>query len=347
MSDPRKTFICNKCGFKINDKDRSFGKDTQCPQCMSQPKIMQSIVNVFGETLANMGEIDEIVVFDADLSHATKSSLFAAKYPKRFFNMGISEQDMISTAAGMASTGKIPFVCSFAVFVTGNAYAQIRLAAIAGLNIKIIGTHAGVKTGEDGATHQAIEDIALMRALPGMTIVQPADAIETKQAVKAMAQHKGMCYMRLCRGSLHDIHDKDYVFNLNKAEIIREGTDITIIATGALVYETIQAAGLLATKGINAEVINISTIKPLDYTLISESIQKTRKVLVCEDHNVIGGLGSAIEEVVCQRVPCQIDKIGINDVFGESGGADDLYKKHGITSKGIAAGAAIKFGILF
>jgi transketolase len=297
-----------------------------------------SIVEAFGAALSEEGDInDKIVVFDADLSHATKSAMFGDKYRERFFNMGISEQDMISTAGGMASTGKIPFVCSFAVFITGNAYAQIRLAAIAGINIKIIGTHAGIRTGEDGATHQALEDIALMRALPGMTIVQPADAIETAQAVKAMAQHKGPCYMRLCRGELPNIHNKDYKFEIGKGEIVSEGKDITIIATGALVIDAIRAAGILVKHGIDAEVINISTIKPIDSELILKSARKTRQVIVCEDHNTIGGLGSAVEKVVCRWLPCQVDKIGVPDAFGESGSSTDLYKKYELTSEAISA----------
>lgn len=303
-----------------------------------------SIVEAFGAALVKEGYAnDKIVVLDADLSHATKSAMFGEKYSERFFNMGISEQDMISTAAGMASTGKIPFACSFAVFVTGNAYAQIRLSAFAGLNIKIIGTHAGVRTGEDGATHQSIEDISMMRAIPGMTVISPADAIETAQAVKTMAEHKGPCYMRLCRGELPNIHDENYKFEIGKGEIVSEGKDITIIATGALVYEAIKAAGILATYSINAEVINISTIKPIDHELIKKSALKTEQVIVCEDHNIIGGLGSAVEEVICQRVLCQVDKIGVRDVFGESACSFDLYKRHGLLSDAIIAIALIRY----
>lgn len=302
-----------------------------------------SIVEAFGAALVKEGDInDKIIVFDADLSHATKSAMFGKKYPQRFFNMGISEQDMISTAGGMASTGKIPFVCSFAVFITGNAYAQIRLAAIAGLNIKIIGTHAGIRTGGDGATHQSLEDIALMRGIPGMTVIQPADAIETAQAVKAMAEHKGPCYMRLCIGELPNVHNEDYKFKIGKGELISEGKDITIITTGALVIEAIRAAGSLAVSGIDAEVINISTIKPIDYELILKSANKTRQVIVCEDHNIIGGLGSAVEETLYLGLPCQVDKIGIPDVFGESGLNIDLYNKYGLLSKHIEAVAVYR-----
>jgi len=296
-----------------------------------------SMVEAFGEALVNEGDInDKIVVFDADLSNATKSATFGKKFPYRFFNMGISEQDMVSTAAGWASIGKIPFVCSMGVFITGNAYAQIRLAAIAGLNIKIIGTHAGIRTGEDGATHQAIDDVALMRVLPGMTVIQPADETETAQAVKAMAQHSGPCYMRLCRGELPNVHDWGYKFKIGKGEIISEGKDITIIATGALVIEAIRAAGILVENGIAAEVINISTIKPIDSELILKSADKTRQIIVCEDHNTIGGLGSAVEEEVCRWLPCQVDKIGVPDVFGESGTANDLYNKYGLSHKRIS-----------
>jgi len=301
-----------------------------------------SIVEAFGAALVKEGDInDKIIVFDADLSHATKSAMFGKKYRYRFFNMGISEQDMISTAAGSASSGKIPFACSFAVFITGNAYAQIRLAAITGLNIKIIGTHAGIRTGEDGATHQALEDISLMRALPGMTVIQPADAIETAQAVKAMVQYKGPCYMRLCRGELPNIHHDDYKFEIGKGELISEGKDITIIATGALVIEAMRAAGSLATRGIEAEVINISTIKPIDYELILKSADKTRQVIVCEDH-IVSGLGSAVEETLCLWLPCQVDKIGIPDVFGESGSPNDLYNKYGLLAKHIEAVAVYR-----
>jgi len=304
-----------------------------------------SLVEAFGKTLERLGGTDKnIVVLDTDLSHATQSAIFGEKYPDRFFNMGIAEQDMISTAAGLASTGKIPFSCSFAVFITGNAYAQIRLAAIGRQNIKIIGTHAGVRTGEDGATHQALEDISMMRALPGMTIIQPADAIETRQATIEMANYKGPVYMRLPRGLLPNIHPEDFKFKIGKGEIITEGEDITIIATGALVFEAILAAANLATQGIDVEVINISTIKPLDMDLIVKSARKTKQVIVCEDHSTIGGLGSAVEEVLCTRCPAQIDKIGIRDDFGESACAEDLYKIHGLNSDGLVAIALIRYG---
>ncbi|MBD3164913.1 transketolase family protein [Candidatus Woesearchaeota archaeon] len=290
----------------------------------------------FGKAIAAIGRDKNIVVLDADLSESTRSAKFREKYPDRFFNMGIAEQDMIGTAAGMAASGKIPFACSFAVFITGNGYAQIRLhAGISKLNIKIIGSHAGLLTGEDGASHQSLEDISMLRAIPGMAVVQPADFIEAEKATKEIAKYKGAVYLRLGRAKLPIFHKENYKFRLGKGDLLRKGRDITIFATGALVYEALQAAEKLEKKDVSAEVINIHTIKPLDSGLVVKSVKKTGRVITCEDHNVIGGMGSAVQELLCDKFPCKVNKIGINDKFGESGRPMQLYEKYGLTSEAI------------
>ena len=287
----------------------------------------------FGNVIVDIGKDKNIVVLDADLSGSTKSAKFAEKYPERFFNVGIAEQDMVGTAAGLASSGKVAFACSFAIFVTGNAYQQVRLhAGISKLNIKLIGSHAGILTGEDGASHQALEDISMMRAIPGMTVIQPADLVEAEQATRAIAKFKGPCYLRLGRAKIPVIHDNKFKFEIGKGEILKEGKDITIIATGALVNGALEAAKLLK---IDAEVINISTIKPIDKELIIKSAKKTNKVLTCEDHSIYGGLGSSVEEVLSENYPCKVKKIGMT-TFGESGKPMELYEKFGFTAKNIA-----------
>lgn len=290
----------------------------------------------FGKAIAEMGRDKDIVVLDADLSESTRSAKFKEKYPERFFNLGIAEQDMVGTAAGLAASGKIPFACSFAIFITGNAYSQIRLhAGISKLNIKLVGSHAGVLTGEDGASHQSLEDISMMRAIPGMTVIQPSDFVEAELATKAIVKYKGPVYLRLGRGKVPVLHSSNYKFEIGKGDVLRKGKDISIFATGALVTEAIGAAGMLKDKGIDAEVVNIHTIKPIDKELILQSVKKTGKVVTCEDHNVIGGLGTAIEEVLSENYPCNVKKIGVNDVFGESGKPDELYKKYGLTAENI------------
>jgi transketolase len=285
----------------------------------------------FGAAIEEIGKNKDIVVLDADLSESTRSIKFKEKYPERFFDMGIAEQDMVATAAGLAASGKIPFACSFAIFITGNAYQQIRLhAGISKLNIKLIGSHAGLLTGEDGASHQSLEDISMMRAIPGMVVVQPSDYIEAAAATKEIAKYKGPVYLRLGRGKLPLIHDANYKFEIGKADILKKGKDISIFATGSLVAEALNAAEKLKGKGIDAEIISIHTIKPIDKKAIIGSVKKTGKVLTCEDHNIIGGLGTVVEEVLSENLPCFVTKIGVNDTFGESGKPEELYKKYGL-----------------
>lgn len=290
----------------------------------------------FGDALSEIGKNEKIVVLDADLSESTRSIKFREKYPQRFFDMGIAEQDMVGTAAGLAASGKIPFACSFAIFITGNAYQQIRLhAGISQLNIKLVGSHAGLLTGEDGASHQSLEDISMMRAIPGMTVIQPSDYVEARAATKAIAELEGPCYLRLGRGKVPILHNSEYKFQIGKADILRKGKDISIFATGALIAEAVNAAEILKQKGIGAEVVNIHTIKPIDKKAIIDSVKKTGKVITCEDHNIIGGLGTAIEEVLSESYPCFVTKIGVNDVFGESGKPEELYKLYGLTAENI------------
>ncbi len=294
----------------------------------------------FGEAIAELGKNKKVVVLDADLSESTRSIKFKEHYPERFFDMGISEQDMIATAAGLAASGKIAFACSFAEFATGNAYAPIRLhAGISHLNMKIVGSHAGILTGEDGASHQSLEDISMMRAIPGMTVIQPSDAVEAFIATQKIAEYEGPVYLRLGRGKVTTLHSKDYKFEIGKGEILKVGKDISIFATGALVSEAMAAAEKLKEKCIDAEIINIHTIKPIDKKLILNSVKKTNAVITCEDHSIIGGLGTAIEEVLCESHPCIVHKIGMKDIFGESGKPEELYEKYGLTAEHIADAA--------
>ena len=296
----------------------------------------------YGKALAEIGKDKRIVALDADLSESTRSSKFAEKYPERFFEMGVSEQDMIGTAAGLAASGKIPFASSFAIFITGNAYQQIRLmAGISKLNIRIVGSHAGLFTGEDGASHQALEDISLMRGIPGMTVIQPADAIEAEKAVYALAAHKGPAYLRLTRCKLPIIFDSSYKFEIGKAVILKKerNAEATIFATGSMVHEALKAYTLLKKENITVNIVNIHTIKPLDSETIIDLAKKTRAVVTAEDHSIIGGLGSAISELLSQEQPTPIECIGVNDQFGESAKPADLYKKYGLTALGITKAA--------
>lgn len=290
----------------------------------------------YGKALAEIGENNSVVVLDADLSGSTKSAVFAKKYPERFFNMGVSEQDLVGTAAGLAAAGKIPFASSFAVFVTGRAYDQVRVSvAYPNLSVRLVGSHAGLMTGEDGATHQALEDIALMRALPNMTIIQPADAVETEKAVKALLNYKGPVYLRTGRNKAPVIFDENYNFEIGRGVQLNEGDDVAIIATGSMVHEAIEAVKLLEKKGVNAGLINIHTIKPIDKEIIVKAAKQTKAIVTCEDHNIYGGLGSAVAEVLSQKNPCIIEFVGVKDSFGESGSSADLYEKYGLTANHI------------
>ena len=292
----------------------------------------------YGNALAQYGaEYPNLVVLDADLAAATKTGIFKKAFPERHIDCGIAECNMVGIAAGLATTGKIPFVSSFAMFAAGRAFEQIRNSVgYPHLNVKIGATHAGISVGEDGATHQCNEDIALMRTIPGMVVINPSDDVEAKAAVKAAIDHDGPVYLRFGRLAVPVINDNpDYKFELGKGVVLQEGKDITLIATGLCVSETLEAAKLLEADGIAAKVINIHTIKPLDEELVVAAAKETGKVVTIEEHSVIGGLGSAVCDALCANHPTPVYKIGINDTFGESGPAVELIKKYGLDAKSI------------
>ncbi|MGN0346817.1 MAG: transketolase family protein [Lachnospiraceae bacterium] len=292
----------------------------------------------YGETLVELGaENPDIVVMDADLAGATKTCKFAAVYPERFFDAGIAEGNMIGIAAGLATCGKTVFASSFAMFATGRAYEQIRNSVgYPKLNVKICASHAGITVGEDGASHQCIEDLLLMRAIPGMVVICPADDVEARAAVRAAAAYNGPVYIRLGRSAVPVINDRpDYKFEWGKGIKVREGKDISLIATGIMVNSAMEAAEMLAKDGIDAEIIDIHTIKPIDEDIIVETAKKTGKVFTLEEHSVIGGLGSAVCDVLCEKYPCKVKKIGIYDQYGESGSAAALMEKYMLDGKGI------------
>ena len=291
----------------------------------------------YGEALLELGkENKNVVVFDADLSTATKTNLFAKEFPDRFFDMGIAEQNMISTAAGMATCGKIAYASTFAVFAAGRAYDQIRNSVCyPKLNVKICATHAGVTVGEDGATHQMLEDISMMRTLPNMTVISTSDDIETKWAVKEISKINGPVYLRLSRLATPVIYNEDQKFEIGKAIQIGDGTDATIFATGVTVSEALKAQEQLKENGIDVRVVDIHTIKPIDRDIIIKCAKETKKLISIEDHNVIGGLGSAISEVLTDECPTELIRLGINDTFGKSGNAVELMEYFGITAEKI------------
>ena len=292
----------------------------------------------YGNALCELGdEYPNLVVLDADLAEATRTSMFRKKFPDRHIDCGIAESNMMGIAAGLATTGKIPFVSSFAMFATGRAFEQVRNSiGYPHLNVKIGATHAGITVGEDGATHQCNEDIALMRTIPGMVVMCPADDIEAKAAVRAAVEHEGPVYLRFGRAACPVINDRpDYKFEIGKGTVVREGSDLTIVATGICVGNALEAAEMLAADGISAEVINICTIKPLDEELIIRSAKKTGKVVTAEEHSVIGGLGSAVCDALCKSYPVPVMKIGMQDCFGESGSASALLEKYKLDGKGI------------
>lgn len=282
--------------------------------------------DAYGKTLTAIGERDErIVVLDCDLSSSTKTSLFAKKYPNRFFNMGIAELSMMNTAAGLAAEGKIPFASTFAIFATGRAWESVRQSiAYPKLNVKIVATHAGITVGEDGASHQTVEDIALMRVIPGMVVIVPADAVETEKAVEEIVKYNGPVYVRLSRSKSPVLFDKNYSFKIGKGNILKKGKDITIFATGLMVANALDASALLEKEGMKPQVVNISTIKPLDEELVVRCAKETGCVVTVEEHSIIGGLGSAISEVLSEKFPVPICRMGIRDQFGTSGTADVL-----------------------
>jgi transketolase central region len=289
----------------------------------------------YGEALLELGkENEQIVVFDADLASATKTNLFGKEFPNRFFDMGIAEQNMISTAAGMATCGKIPYASTFAVFAAGRAYDQIRNSVCyPKLNVKICATHAGITVGEDGATHQMIEDISLMRTVPNMTVISTSDDIQTKWAVKEISKINGPVYLRLSRLATPVIYDENQKFEIGKAVQIGEGTDATIFATGVTVSEALKAQEELKMKGIDVRVVDVHTIKPIDRDIIVKCAKETKRLISIEDHNIIGGLGSAISEVLTDEYPVKLTRLGINDTFGKSGKATELMKYFGITDE--------------
>ena len=292
----------------------------------------------YGNALVELGkEYDNLVVLDADLAGATKTGMFKKVFPERHINCGIAEGNMIGVAAGLASTGFVPFASSFAMFAAGRAFEQVRNSVgYPHLNVKIAATHAGISVGEDGATHQCNEDIALMRTIPGMVVINPADDVEAKAAVKAAFHYEGPCYIRLGRLAVPVFNNEEtYQFELGKGIVLREGKDVTLIATGLEVNETLIAAEKLAADGIEAKVINIHTIKPLDEELVVAAAKETGKVVTIEEHSVIGGLGSAVCDVLSEKAPTKVLKIGVNDVFGESGPAVELIKKYGLDSDSI------------
>lgn len=292
----------------------------------------------YGNALVEMGaKYPNLVVLDADLAAATKTGVFKKAYPERHIDCGIAECNMVGIAAGLAATGMIPFVSSFAMFAAGRAFEQVRNSVgYPRLNVKIGATHAGITVGEDGASHQCNEDIALMRTIPGMVVMCPADDVEAKAAVKAAVEYEGPVYLRFGRAACPVINYKpDYKFEIGKGQVLREGTDVTIVATGICVGNALEAAEKLAQDGINAEVVNICTIKPLDEELIVASAKKTGKVVTAEEHSVIGGLGSAVCDALCKSNPVPVCKIGMQDVFGESGSAVALVEKYGLDGTGI------------
>ena len=291
----------------------------------------------YGETLVKLGkENKDIVVLDADLAGATKTSLFAKEFPNRFFDMGIAEANMLGTAAGFATCGKIPYASTFAVFAAGRGYDQIRNSiCYPNLNVKICATHAGITVGEDGATHQMLEDISLMRTLPNMTVISPSDDTQTRWVIEEISKIKGPVYVRLARLATPIIYDENQKFEIGKAIQIGEGTDGTVFATGVTVTEAIKAQEELKTQGIHIRVVDIHTIKPIDKDMIIKCAKETKKLVSIEDHSIIGGLGSAISEVLTTEYPTKLTRMGMKDIFGKSGKADQLLEYFGLTSKAI------------
>ena len=291
----------------------------------------------YGETLVKLGkENKDIVVLDADLASATKTDLFAKEYPDRFLDMGIAEANMLGTAAGLATCGKIPYASTFAVFAAGRGYDQIRNSiCYPNLNVKICATHAGITVGEDGATHQMLEDISLMRGLPNMTVISPSDDIQTKWVIEEISKVKGPVYVRLARLATPVLYEENQKFEIGKAIQIGEGTDGTVFATGVMVAEAIQAKEELEKQGVHIRVVDMHTIKPIDKEVIVRCAKETKKLISIEDHSVIGGLGSAISEVLTEEYPTKLERIGIQDTFGKSGKAEELMKYFGLTAKTI------------
>lgn len=294
--------------------------------------------DAYGKALVKLGQVnDDVVVLDADLSKSTKTNDFFKAYPNRFFNMGIAEQNLIGAACGFAAAGKIPFASTFAMFATGRAFEVIRNSVCyPKLNVKICATHAGITVGEDGGSHQSVEDISLMRSVPNMTVLVPADGIEAEKMILEAAKFNGPMYVRLGRSAVPTLFDENYEFKIGKGAVLRDGNDATIIACGIMVNEALVAADMLKEEKIDVRVINMSTIKPIDTELIVSAAKETKAIVTAEEHSIIGGLGSAVSEVVSENHPIIVKKVGMNDTFGESGTPNELLEKYGLTAKNIA-----------
>ncbi|MCI1274281.1 MAG: transketolase family protein [Clostridiaceae bacterium] len=298
----------------------------------------KSIRSAFGRTLVEVGKQNkDVVVLDADLACSTQTQVFQKEFPDRFFDCGISEQDMIATAAGLASQGKIPFAASFAMFATGRTYDQIRNSiCYPEFNVKIIGTHGGVTVGEDGASHQALEDVALMRNIPNMTVIVPADCKECEEAIKFAAENQGPMYIRIARSNVCDVFDDKYEFDFSNANLLEDGTDVSVITNGETLAEVIMAAHILKEEGYSVQVINSPVVKPLDGATIIDNVKKTKFVITVENHSIIGGLGSAVCELLAEYYPTPVHRIGVNDEFGQSGKASELMEYYKLDSKSLA-----------
>lgn len=297
--------------------------------------------DAYGEALAELGETNkDVVVLDADLSGSTKTAIFAKKFPERFFNMGVAEQDMMGTAAGLAASGKIPFASTFAIFATGRAWEQVRQSiAYPKLNVKIVASHAGITVGEDGASHQSVEDISVMRVIPHMTVIVPADGVETRKVIEEIVKYRGPVYVRISRGKSPVVLDDSYSFEIGKGTVLRDGSDVTLIACGIMVPKALDAAEMLKKDGLSARVVNISTIKPLDVPLIVKAAKETGCIVTAEEHSIVGGLGGAVAEVLAENFPVPLKRVGVEDKFGASGDADRLMEIYGLTSENIAKAA--------
>ncbi|MHB8926517.1 MAG: transketolase family protein [Bacillota bacterium] len=297
--------------------------------------------DAYGEALAELGrENPDVVALDADLSKSTKTAVFGKAFPARFFNMGIAEANMMATAAGLAAAGKVPFASTFAIFATGRAFDQVRNSiCYPHLNVKIAASHAGITVGEDGGSHQSVEDIALMRVLPNMTVIVPADAGETRAAVRAAAALDGPVYLRLGRAGGPIIFGPDYSFRVGEAVVLREGRDVSLFACGVMVAEALKAADQLAVEGLEAEVVNVSSLKPFDWRTVAESVVRTGAAVSAEEHSIIGGLGGAVAECLAERHPVPLVRVGLRDTFGESGTPDELMKAYGLTAADIVRAA--------
>ena len=292
----------------------------------------------YGKALVELGkEHDDIVVLDADLAGSTKTGMFAKAYPDRHFNCGIAEADMMCVAAGLAASGMTPFASSFAMFASGRAFEQIRNSiGYPRLNVKIAATHGGISVGEDGASHQCCEDFALMRSIPGMVVMSPSDAVEAKAMVRAAYEHNGPVYMRFGRSAVPNFHEEGTPFVIGKGDVLKEGTDVAIIANGLMVYEAMKAAEALEAEGVNAMVVNMATIKPLDDELVLAAAKKCGRIITCEEHSVIGGLGEAVCSLLSEKLPTPVRRIGMNDQFGRSGPAGELLQHFGLCAENIA-----------